>query len=262
MNVWIERSKRLLQISHWWACFSCYGFFLFLFFRAYNVFFKFTLETHLNVKVLGKFFIRIGNSSDICVLNNILVLNEYRPLLNLKKIKNILDCGANIGISSRWFLHFFRDSEIIAIEPEQGNFSLLQKNLMDLSSRVSLVQGAVWSEKKRLKLGLGCGDGRNWSFACKENDYDTDTNGYDVLSLMKIRAWDRIDLLKMDIEGGESEVFSRNQNRWLPFVKNMTVETHGKTAQDALFKALQDYNYDYSFSGETHFILNLSPKHI
>lgn len=259
MNIWIARFKQFLR---WFPVFSIFNIFVFFAFRFYNKFFKKSYNVVLNTKPYGFFYLRIGNSSDILLFLNIFILKEFVHLYKCKKIKTILDCGANVGMTSRWFLHHLADSEVVSIEPEKNNFDLLSKNLFFYKKRVSLILGAVWPVKRSLALCMGPGDGRNWSFGVKESSQNTDTEGYDIISLMKIRGWDQIDLLKIDIEGGESELFSRNQNKWLPFVKNMTVETHGKTAQDALFKALQDYNYDYSFSGETHFILNLSPKHI
>lgn len=54
----------------------------------------------------------------------------------------------------------------------------------------------------------------------------------------------------MDIERAESVVFSGNTEKWLNKVKNIVIELHDKECEEIFFKALSNYEYKYSKSGE------------
>ena len=41
----------------------------------------------------------------------------------------IIDCGANIGLSVLYFRRLFPNAKIIAFEPDEGIFKILQKNM-------------------------------------------------------------------------------------------------------------------------------------
>src|ERR1700737_3824281 len=58
-------------------------------------------------------------------------LEEQRRRTGKKPL--ILDVGANIGAATLHYLSEFDDALVVAIEPEQGNFELLQKNTAGLS---------------------------------------------------------------------------------------------------------------------------------
>jgi hypothetical protein len=42
------------------------------------------------------------------------------------------------------------------------------------------------------------------------------------------KKWDYIDILKIDIEGAELNLFSSNYEKWLPKVKILFIETHDR----------------------------------
>jgi hypothetical protein len=70
----------------------------------------------------------------------------------------------------------------------------------------------------------------------------------------------RIDLLKMDIEGAEIGLFLKGSERWLPHVRNLTIELHGPDCEAALDRALAPYTYQRQVLGELTFCFNLRPK--
>jgi hypothetical protein len=52
-----------------------------------------------------------------------------------------------------------------------------------------------------------------------------------------------VDLLKIDIEGGERELFSKNAEAWLPAIKNIAIEFHGDDCEEAFSRAMKEYDY-------------------
>src|SRR4051812_12644684 len=67
-------------------------------------------------------------TSDLMVFDQIFVERQYSCLDHLHDPKLIIDCGANVGYSSAYFLSRFPKCALIAVEPDPGNFSMLAIN--------------------------------------------------------------------------------------------------------------------------------------
>ena len=70
----------------------------------------------------------------------------------------------------------------------------------------------------------------------------------------------RVDLLKVDIERSELEVFDSSSASWLPKVRNICIELHGDDCKEVFMHALKDFEYDLSSSEELTVCRNLRPK--
>src|SRR4051812_39387542 len=68
-------------------------------------------------------------SSDRDVFRQIFVEREYACLDDLSDVDLVLDCGANVGYSSAYFLDRFPTCHVIAVEPDPENYALLEENL-------------------------------------------------------------------------------------------------------------------------------------
>ena len=81
----------------------------------------------------------------------------------------------------------------------------------------------MWSRDTTLRLVRGeFLDGREWTYQAKE-DPDTSLESVpakSVSTVLQELGGESIDLLKVDIEGGELDLFSRGPQSWLPRVKN------------------------------------------
>jgi MinD-like ATPase involved in chromosome partitioning or flagellar assembly len=73
-----------------------------------------------------KVYLRKG-TSDIAVFTSIFAFNEFEVDLEIPANGVILDCGANIGISTVYFAQRYPQALVIALEPNQANFELCQK---------------------------------------------------------------------------------------------------------------------------------------
>jgi FkbM family methyltransferase len=59
-----------------------------------------------------------------------------------------------------------------------------------------------------------------------------------------------IDILKIDIEGAEIEVFGNGSLEWLPRVRNIVIELHGQAAKQVFLTAIESEGMTLSRSGE------------
>jgi FkbM family methyltransferase len=168
-------------------------------------------------------------SSDIRAFEQIFVKREYE--FDVKRSpRTIVDAGANIGLASLYFANKYSDAKIIAVEPERGNFEVLQRNAAPYSNIVP-VRAALWHENK--SINLVDPDRGEWAFMTQaqedeEEDYGAivhEVPGMTVDAIMREHEIDHIDVMKIDIEGAEREVF-KDPSPWIGKVDTLIVELH------------------------------------
>ncbi len=196
-------------------------------------------------------FLRIG-STDIDVFRQIFIEREYAPLESIVKPRVIVDCGAYVGYSSIYFLNKFPTSKIIAIEPDGHNFEIAKINLMPYNDRVTLIPAAIWGNEGKLTLSRGTyGDGREWATQVRPSMLSDkpDTTAITIGEIIQLYNISQIDILKIDIEGSETNVFSRDTS-WLHRVRNIAIELHNNHCEKTFLNALKEYSYTKIRSGE------------
>jgi FkbM family methyltransferase len=207
--------------------------------------------------------VRMYPSSDDFVFDQLFVRREYAPVCRrLQQPKFILDLGANVGYASAIFASRYPSARILAVEPDPGNYELCVRNLAPYGARIQVMLGAVWANSTQLALERGnfC-DGREWATRVAEAapGGTADVKAWDVPGLLDIAQVSEADLVKIDIEGSEAEVFSANTQRWLPGVRNLCIELHDGRCREVFFRALAGFDYDLEEHGEYTFCFNLRP---
>jgi FkbM family methyltransferase len=154
----------------------------------------------------------------------------------------MIDAGANIGMSSIYFLNRYPSLKVVAIEPDPETFEICRMNLAPYSDRVVLIKGAIWSSCGRVALVKG---ELEWNSHVRQTEPGADgsVESYDVPALIAAGGGGMVDLLKIDIEGGERELFSKNAEAWLPAIKNIAIEFHGDDCEEAFSRAMKEYDY-------------------
>jgi FkbM family methyltransferase len=182
------------------------------------------------------------NTSDIDVFSQIFVGREYRCLDDIRKADLIVDCGANVGFASAYLLTRYPEAQLIAVEPDPGNYAALQANLASYGSRCRTIRSGVWSHDIGLVLSdERFADGREWARTVRPAR-DTETAsiaGMGIASLLRESGRSRISILKLDVEGSEAAIFSHNCQEWLEKVDNLVIELHGARCKSIFDQAIK-----------------------
>ena len=136
----------------------------------------------------------------------------------------ILDLGANVGYASVYFALRHPTARVIAVEPEPSNVVLLRRNVAALP-RVDVVEGAAWPRSGRVSLhdpGKG-----QWGMRVEAAVEAGNVHAVTIAELLERVEADWVDLVKIDIEGSERELFSENTG-WLERVGVLVVELHDR----------------------------------
>lgn len=162
----------------------------------------------------------------------------------------IVDCGAHIGCASLFFALRYPGARIIAIEPDKKNFEMLSANLGRFDNILG-VNAAVWDTPARVRIA---NPGTNpTGLYVEESAGDADIRGLTVTEIMEMAGTERIDILKVDIEGAEQRLFSSPDcQRWLSKVFVLIVELHDRLQPGcarALYRALDRYEYQQEGRG-------------
>jgi FkbM family methyltransferase len=168
--------------------------------------------------------------------------------------RRILDLGANAGYASLFFSLGCPQARILAVEPDPDNYALLVKNL-EAYPLVQCLHGAVWSESTRLYLEKVDQPSDSLIRVDPRPDAPTETtvSAFGVTELMARAGFEWVDVIKMDVEGAEREIFSRGAEEWLNRVGAIYIETHDRFAPgstQALCHALAGRRFDVELRGE------------
>jgi len=167
--------------------------------------------------------LRLG-TSDAWALKEVLLDGEY-DFLPMISPKVIIDAGANIGLAAVFFANKFPDAMVFALEPEESNFKLLEKNIAAYP-QIKALKIAIWNENKHINLVDASGG--HWGFVTRDDVSFEQRGLVEAITmdrLMEKLNLERIDILKVDIEGAEIEVFE-NPAKWIEKVRIIMIELH------------------------------------
>lgn len=198
-------------------------------------------------ELASPFFLRTG-TSDLDVYSEIFEMNIYNTDLNFEP-NYIIDCGSNIGLASIFFKYKYPQSQILAVEPEWSNFEMLERNLSYYFPSVRCIFGAIWNRRTLLTVTPGQ-DKEKWGYVVSEAIGTAGvTKAYTIDELLEKYDWPHIDLLKVDIEGAEKELFENNYFSWLNKTKVIMIELHDRIkvgCSKNFFAALSCFNFSIS----------------
>lgn len=191
-------------------------------------------------------------TSDRDVFNQVFVAREYACLDGVAEPRLIVDCGANVGYTTAYLLTRYPGATAIAIEPDPGNVALLRRNLSRFGGRARIVPSAVWPRRVGLVPSeIPFGDGREWARRVREaHPGETPAmTGVDLGSVLAESGFDRISILKVDVEGAESLLFG-GPVPWLDQVDHIAIELHDEESARIFSAAIGSRPFDVSRSGE------------
>jgi len=163
-------------------------------------------------------------TSDVPTYREVFLQQAYR--ISLRRPPSVIvDAGANIGLTSVYFAIRYPAARIVAIEPEASNFALLQANTSPYSN-ITPLRAALWKDNTEIHV-IDPGKGK-WGFqtvASGDRPGIQHVPGMTVDALMDSCGLEAIDVLKIDIEGAEKEVFA-DASAWIDRVSVLMVELH------------------------------------
>lgn len=196
---------------------------------------------------------RIG-SSDIAMYEQVFVRKEYACVHFLDSKPNaVIDAGANVGYSTAFFRQCYPDASIVSIEPDRQNFAVLERNIGSYNG-ISVVFGAIWGE--RCMLSMSDKTFRDGT-ACAQvvSQQAGDVPAFTIDDIVDRYQLHKPILVKIDIEGAESNVFSQQRaDTWLGKVDAVVIEIH----EDSVFGnpvsdielAMERHGFSFVRSGE------------
>lgn len=181
--------------------------------------------------------LEIRNDVDLGTLGQVFISEHYRleklprcaellafrdAVLAAGKKPLIIDGGGNVGFASRYFAENHPGCTVLCIEPDPGNAEQARRN-NDLK-QVTVLEAAIGSEASR---------GRIMDASAENNAFRIDRSAEGSIEILSIN-----DLLarfgspeyvpfiaKIDIEGFEADLFSRN-TEWIERFPLLIVELH------------------------------------
>jgi FkbM family methyltransferase len=152
----------------------------------------------------------------------------------------LLDLGANIGLTSVWMAKRYPFTRIIAVEPEPDNAALVRRNLELNGIKGEVLEAAVGPREgtARFQVNTSSNQGRL-------SDSGVPVAMVSVDSILEKFLVPQLDLIKIDIEGGEQELFV-GPTGWLDHTKAIIIEFHPTLVDySRLTRLLEDRGFDY-----------------
>lgn len=119
----------------------------------------------------------------------------------------ILDCGANIGLSSLYFKKLYPDARITAYEADPAIASICRENLrVNGAGDVDVVASAVWTGTGAVCFQREGAD--SGAIAGTSQGLHAPSVEVPAVRLRDLVSAERIDLVKLDVEGAEGAVLA------------------------------------------------------
>lgn len=191
------------------------------------------------------------NTSDSEVFMSIFIFREFALPIKVQP-ELIVDAGAYTGLSALYFSSKYPKAKIISIEPEDSNFKVLEQHTTRLP-QVTRIHAGLWYRNGFLKI-VDRGTGK-WGFGVAEvsETEQFDIKAVDMQTLLEKSGFDKIDILKLDIEGAEKFLFMHDAHKWIDKVNIMMIELHDRIIEDcteSLYAAIHIDDWNEHKDGE------------
>ena len=168
-------------------------------------------------------FLRL-RTSDAEVYRDIFLKQEYHYPTSFSP-RTVVDVGANCGMTSVFYANLYPEATIVAIEPETSNYEALVKNTCAYPNIIP-IHGALWSTDGEVELFPPWPYWKRWGkwgFRVRKGN---GCRAVTLTTLMREVGIETVDILKIDVEGAEREIFSNCD--WIDKVKLIAIELHDR----------------------------------
>jgi FkbM family methyltransferase len=225
----------------------------------------------ITVPGFGAFNIRPG-TSDLKVVNEVFckqdydlsrcrqhcqVLERYEEICRRGETPVVIDAGANIGAASIWFASRYPEAQVLAVEPDPENAARCSENTRTRENIV-VIEAAIGSSSGAVRLTNP--GGASWSVRTQRCEAGGDARICTIQELVESVPQGRLLIVKIDIEGFESDLFSANTS-WIDDTAVIVIEPHdwmlpGKKTSSSFQKVLGRRDFEIVLSGENLIYFN------
>lgn len=186
-----------------------------------------------------KFFLVRGSEADMSITHGIEVskgIYEPHVMSTLHSIIQpdsvCMDIGANIGVITLVMGYLASSGKVFSFEPSPENFMYLEQNLLfNASHSVEAFQLGVYDVNQELEFyDIEAGGG--WSFVSNGTEKGTPNQKVNCIRIddwAKLRKLDRLDLIKLDVEGAEIHALQGAQQTIERFKPELIIEFNPAT---------------------------------
>lgn len=181
---------------------------------------------------------------DVILYDDIVVQEQYGTV-PLERVRTIVDAGANIGLASAYLLWQSPRARVVALEPDPVNYELCVRNLAAFGERAVVLRAGLWSRPCRIQVEAeNLGTWASTTALADAMSAAETIEALDVATLLDRYGMEPLDLLKIDIEGAEREVFSAADLGWLDRVRCIQIELE-ETSREAFFAAVTGRGFEF-----------------
>ena len=185
-------------------------------------------------------------TTDGNILCQVMIENDHEIPIDISP-SLIIDAGGCVGFSAIWYSKKYPNATIISIEPEYENFQCLEINTKD-NPKIHCIHAGL--SNKPGFLDIVDNKSGSWGFQTKKSDIASEASvrAITVDEILEEYGFDEVDLIKIDIEGGEEQLFSSDYG-WLNKVDVMVIELHDFLIQcpdcsKNFYSAIKEYKWD------------------
>ena len=217
--------------------------------------------SNLKIDTLARPFTLRNNPFDYATFEEV-VLNEAYNIPLPFTPKYIIDGGGNIGLTACYLATKYNDATIVTVEPDYENFKILKSNGSQYPN-IKMLQNGIWKKNTNLKIEDSHVGNNAFTVTETNEDNGATIQALTIMHIMQQYDMPHIDVLKLDIEGSEKDVFEEGYENWLPKTKLLIVELHDKMKKGcsrSVFNAVNKYDFSFDIKGENIIFTNNSFK--
>lgn len=238
---WLQTLAHLDKLPELWRCvrrIENWPALMVRFFDLPGATYPVEIRSHSGIKLTLQEF------CDALMVWELFCRNEYQVPADARVI---LDIGANIGGFAVWAARSAPNAQIFSVEPFPSTFNRLIANLRahGLESRVTCLQLALAADDQGRAMSASAMGSSGRSLLAPAHVTDEPVVSVAAITLAQLiervlqaSQIQRIDLLKMDIEGAEHEVLPGLDPRVLEPVMALQIEYHASGLRQPLFDSI------------------------
>ena len=196
-------------------------------------------------------------TTDLLVLEQVFLDGEYHvePIAP-ESIEYIVDLGSNIGVTAMFWAQRYPKARMALVEPDPDNFKLLQRNTAAFQDRCVLLNAAVSDRRGETSFFRSDREYGHSILKADDSVSEIKVKTLTVSDVLSEAGFPRVDLLKMDIEGGE-QIVMPTIGTWKHAPRYLIAELHPPYDFDAFTQHCQSVGLRATQSPSEGFRCNL-----